>query len=127
MCIRDRYSEEASMDYDRLAEECARILDTNYSDDLDELFRLGGSSGGARPKILTKIDGEEWIVKFPASIDRKDIGLIEYKYSCLLYTSKQMIPHPLWLRLPISANITKVNWYINGSIFPFRIRNCLRC
>ncbi|MBQ9833007.1 MAG: type II toxin-antitoxin system HipA family toxin [Clostridia bacterium] len=76
-----QYLEEVSMDYDRLAEECARILDTNYSDNLDELFLLGGSSGGARPKILTKIDGEEWIVKFPASIDRKDIGLIEYKYS----------------------------------------------
>lgn len=77
----EQYSEEAVMDYDRLAEECARILDTNYSDDLDELFRLGGSSGGARPKILTKIDGEEWIVKFPASVDRKDIGLIEFRYS----------------------------------------------
>lgn len=77
----EQYSKEAVMDYDRLAEECARILDTNYSDDLDELFRLGGSSGGARPKILTKINGEEWIVKFPASIDRKDIGLIEYRYS----------------------------------------------
>lgn len=77
----EQYSEEAVMDYDRLAEECARVLDTNYSDDLDELFRLGGSSGGARPKILTKIDGEEWIVKFPASMDRKDIGLIEYRYS----------------------------------------------
>lgn len=77
----EQYSEEAVMDYDRLAEECARILDTNYSDDLDELFRLGGSSGGARPKILTKINGEEWIVKFPASVDRKDIGLIEFRYS----------------------------------------------
>lgn len=77
----EQYSEEAVLDYDRLAEECARILDTNYSDDLDELFRLGGSSGGARPKILTKINGEEWIVKFPASVDRKDIGLIEFRYS----------------------------------------------
>ena len=77
----EQYSKEAVMDYDRLAEECTRILDTNYSDDLDELFRLGGSSGGARPKILTKINGEEWIVKFPASVDRKDIGLIEYRYS----------------------------------------------
>ena len=69
------------MDYDRLAEECARVLDNNYSDDLDELFQLGGSSGGARPKILTKIDGEDWIIKFPASINRRDIGLIEYRYS----------------------------------------------
>lgn len=30
---------------------------------------------------MTSIDGEDWIVKFPASIDRRDIGLIEYRYS----------------------------------------------
>jgi serine/threonine-protein kinase HipA len=48
---------------------------------LDELFRLGSSSGGARPKILTKIGGEDWIVKFPASTDRRDVGEIEYRYS----------------------------------------------
>ena len=29
---------------------------------LDELYRLGGTSGGARPKIMTTIDGEEWIL-----------------------------------------------------------------
>lgn len=68
-------------DYDKLALACNEILNTNYSDDLDNLFKLGGSSGGARPKILTEIDNEEWIIKFPSSQDKKDIGKIEYLYS----------------------------------------------
>lgn len=68
-------------DYDKIALECKKMLKTEMSDDLDELFRLGGSSGGARPKILTRIDGEEWIVKFPSSIDKDDIGLQEYRYA----------------------------------------------
>ena len=72
---------EAHMEYDRYAEECKKILQTEYSENLDELFRLGGSSGGARPKIMTTIDDEEWIVKFPSSVDSDDIGLIEYRYN----------------------------------------------
>lgn len=70
-----------NMDLDWIAKECARILKTDYSDNLDELFRLGGSSGGARPKILTQIDGEEWIIKFPSSADKDNIGKQEYDYS----------------------------------------------
>lgn len=70
-----------SLDFDRIAEECANLLKTDYTDDLDKLFRLGGSSGGARPKILTEIDGEEWIIKFPSAEDAKNIGEQEYKYS----------------------------------------------
>ena len=70
-----------NLDYDEIALECARLLETEYSDDLDELFHLGGSSGGARPKILTKIDGEEWIIKFPSTQDKLDIGQQEYLYS----------------------------------------------
>lgn len=68
-------------DYDELAEECKRLLEEENVDDLDELFKLGGSSGGARPKIQTKVDGEDWIIKFPASHDKKNIGLEEYEYS----------------------------------------------
>lgn len=70
-----------SMSYDEIAAECSKILNTDYSDNLDELFHLGGSSGGARPKILTQIDGEEWIVKFPSSADDSNIGRQEYEYS----------------------------------------------
>ena len=67
-------SEQAQYDYDRISEECRKILESEYSEDLDMLFALGGSSGGARPKILVRIDGEDWIVKFPASVDKKNIG-----------------------------------------------------
>lgn len=64
---------------DELADDCAEMLRTDYSPDLDTLFALGGSSGGARPKILTQIDAEDWIIKFPSSYDPKDIGALEYK------------------------------------------------
>ena len=74
-------SENAQKELDYYAEECSRILKSAYSEDLDELFRLGGSSGGARPKIMTEVDGEDWIIKFPSAIDGPDIGRIEYEYS----------------------------------------------
>ncbi len=63
------------------AQECSKILESQSSDNLDELFQLGGSSGGARPKILTSINNEDWIIKFPSSIDPKDIGEKGYQYS----------------------------------------------
>lgn len=55
--------------------------EAQYSEKLDELYRLGGTSGGARPKIMTEIDGENWIIKFPAHVDKKDVGKMEYDYS----------------------------------------------
>lgn len=74
--------EQSSADLDKLAEECQKILNTEYSDKLDELYLLGGTIGGARPKIMTPIDNEEWIIKFPAHVDGKDAGKMEYDYSC---------------------------------------------
>ncbi|MCD8083959.1 MAG: type II toxin-antitoxin system HipA family toxin [Clostridiales bacterium] len=71
----------SDMDLDEIAMECKKMFETNQSDSLDELFQMGGSSGGARPKIFVSIDGEEWIVKFPASGDVADIGREEYEYS----------------------------------------------
>ncbi len=86
-----------TLDYDELAEQCAKILSSQRSaavagdeaavaggtDAFDELFALGGSSGGARPKVLTQIDGEDWVVKFPSSMDVPDIGAHEYAVSLL--------------------------------------------
>ena len=69
------------MALDDIARECERILNTESSDNLDYLFAKGGSSGGARPKILTRIKDEEWIIKFPSSYDSKDIGQQEYDYA----------------------------------------------
>lgn len=70
------------VDLDELAEQCRKILNTEYSDRLDELYRLGGTSGGARPKIMTTVDGEEWIIKFSAHVDGENAGKMEYDYSC---------------------------------------------
>ncbi len=68
-------------DFDELARECEKILDSQPSEKLDLLYHLGGSSGGTRPKVLVNEDGEEWIVKFPSSRDPKNIGKMEYDYS----------------------------------------------
>lgn len=71
----------SEINLDKIAAECETILKTEYSENLDQLFKLGGSSGGARPKILTTIDQEEWIIKFPSYEDKKSIGKQEYDYS----------------------------------------------
>ena len=68
-------------DFDYISEQCKKILQTGYSEDLDTLYRMAGSSGGARPKILTNIDNKDWIIKFPAHIDPMNIGKQEYDYS----------------------------------------------
>lgn len=74
-------TEETLLDLDRIALDCRKILNSESADNLDELFRLGGSSGGARPKIMTQINGEEWIIKFPFSYDGANAGKQEYEYS----------------------------------------------
>lgn len=74
-------AEWAEMSLDQIALECENVFKTEESDNLDALFRMGSSSGGARPKVFYRIDGEEWIVKFPSSIDRENIGEQEYDYS----------------------------------------------
>ncbi len=63
-------------DLDELAASCQRLLNHEDVSDLDTLFRMGGSSGGARPKVMT----DEWIIKFPAKGDRPDSGLMEKAY-----------------------------------------------
>ena len=74
-------SAEAVVDLDRLAAECEKILHSEESEDLDTLFAMGGSSGGARPKVTVCLEDGEWIVKFPSSQDPKDVGQMEYDYS----------------------------------------------
>ncbi|MBQ6503416.1 MAG: type II toxin-antitoxin system HipA family toxin [Flexilinea sp.] len=75
-------NEKSAMSFDEIAGECQLILDSQDSDNLDELYRLGGSSGGARPKIQITENGEDWIVKFPSkTYDPRDVGLFEYRYN----------------------------------------------
>lgn len=70
-------------DFDALAQEVERILNDEDADDLDAVYRLGGSSGGARPKAHIRIDGQDWIVKFPCRIDPQNIGEQEYKANAM--------------------------------------------
>lgn len=74
-------AKDADLDLDYLAGECKKILASEYTQELDKLYQLGGTSGGARPKILTKIDEEEWMIKFPAHVDATNVGKMEYDYS----------------------------------------------
>lgn len=77
-------STENNADLDFLASEAEKILNhTDTGTSLDILFKLGGTSGGARPKVLLTIGGQEWLIKFRSTIDPPNVGQIEYEYSIL--------------------------------------------
>lgn len=72
-------------DFQNLALEAEKILESDdyTGDSIEEFQHRGGSPGGARPKIFTRYEGAEWLVKFRAKRDHKKIGIDEYKYSLL--------------------------------------------
>lgn len=78
-------STDMKADFLKMAKEVKHILksDDYTGDSIDELWKRGGSPGGARPKIFVKVDGKEWLVKFPARYDPANIGREEYRYSLL--------------------------------------------
>lgn len=84
------------IDIDVIANDMRIILEGESDTMIEELYQLGGSSGGARPKIMVGYNSatqhiiygkdnlppnyEHWIIKFPSSIDFPDIANIEYAY-----------------------------------------------
>ena len=82
--------EDKSLAY--LEKETQKILNDDPSEDLSALVAKGGSSGGARPKVLLTIDGEDWLIKFRNTQDPKNIGEIEYKYSLLAKKAGIIMP-----------------------------------
>jgi serine/threonine-protein kinase HipA len=77
-------AKNAPADFELLSAETEKILTSDYAgDSLETLYRYGGSSGGARPKIFVKIDAQEWLVKFRATTDPAYVGKTEYDYSLL--------------------------------------------
>ena len=76
---------EETINFEHLAAETEKILrsDTYQGDSIESLYKQGGSPGGARPKIVIKYEGKEWLVKFRATTDPATIGKTEYKYSLL--------------------------------------------
>ena len=82
---------------DELAEHSEEILEGSSDEMVDELLLLGGSSAGARPKVLVQLSDDKkqiihgrqklregfshYMVKFASSTDSKEIGAIEYAYA----------------------------------------------
>lgn len=100
LCYKPKFDEDVAIsseiELDLIAREMNHILKGSDSDIIEELFTLGGSSGGARPKIFVGYNSftneiihghhqltkgfEDWIIKFPSSSDPKEIANIEYAY-----------------------------------------------
>jgi serine/threonine-protein kinase HipA len=92
----DHPYKEVEIDLDKLSEQSLFILEGNAATAIENLYALAGSSGGARPKILTGYHPkkkllcadddilpagyEHWIVKFRATIDKIDAAETEYAY-----------------------------------------------
>lgn len=78
-------SEQDYSDFEQLALEAERILDSDVytGTGIEEFQHRGGSPGGARPKIFTRYNGIEWMVKFRAKGDSKHIGADEFNYSLI--------------------------------------------
>jgi serine/threonine-protein kinase HipA len=103
--------EETSLD--DFAQASIQILEGNSTHLVEELYRLGGSSGGARPKIQAGycestdhwLYGQEalpegyghWLLKFPSAYDLPDIAHIEYAYYLMATAAGiQMMPSRLF-------------------------------
>ncbi|MEA3288101.1 MAG: type II toxin-antitoxin system HipA family toxin [Candidatus Marinimicrobia bacterium] len=84
---------QSKLDIPTIAAEIEKILaETQYTQNLELLVAVGGSSGGARPKVMLQVDGRSWLVKFPAPQDASDIGEVEYKYSRVAKLCKIIMP-----------------------------------
>lgn len=72
--------EAGTLDFnlDEISKEVDAILNDDTVYDLDRIYQLGGSSGGARPKAHIRIDDADWIVKFGCRIDPPNVGEKEY-------------------------------------------------
>ena len=78
-------------DLDEIDSEIQATLDESdvY---VDDLLILGGSSAGARPKVLLHIDNDDWLIKFRSHLDPKDIGAIEYAYHLMAKEAGLIVP-----------------------------------
>ncbi len=81
----DSDPEQHAKNLDVIANECLQFRDHHDDKYIDSLMALNGSSAGARPKILVRLPNSDtthndWIIKFPSSLDPRDIGPIEYAY-----------------------------------------------
>ena len=95
----NNFNFKKNIDLDNVSNEIEDIQKGVSIDEIEEMFLLGGSSGGARPKIhigynpktnqiihsnsILLENFEHWIIKFPASNDFDDIAKIEFTYNLM--------------------------------------------
>lgn len=77
---------------DEISYEVEQVQKTDDNQFVDDLLAMNGSSSGARPKIVTTINEEDWMIKFRSSSDPKDIGLIEYAYHLMAKEASLNVP-----------------------------------
>ncbi len=99
---------------DILAKHSSEILEGSSDAMVDELLLLGGSSAGARPKILVQLSDDtkqiihgrqtlkegfsHYMVKFASSADDPEIGAIEYAYSQMAKEAGLEVPQTTLLQ-----------------------------
>lgn len=93
-----------------LAAESRAVLEGKTTDVLPALMKMGGSPGGARPKILVGLESsaekkvliagscdlppgfEHWLIKFSGKGESEESGIIEYLYAETARRAKITIP-----------------------------------
>jgi serine/threonine-protein kinase HipA len=84
------------LELDAIVREINQVLEGTSPEIIEKLFILGGSSGGARPKIFVGYNSQNdklvhgignlpegyqhWIIKFPSAADSREIANIEFAY-----------------------------------------------
>lgn len=94
------------LDLQRLADAAEQVLEGEASEVLPQLQQAGGTPGGARPKVLVALRGdqmragaelppeghESWLIKFSGSREPADMGAIEHVYANLARRAGISIP-----------------------------------
>lgn len=72
-------------DFNQLYQSATAILNEEeyHGKGITELYQRGGSPGGARPKVFVKCEETEWLVKFRAKEDSRNVGEQELRYAIL--------------------------------------------
>ena len=110
--------EHVSEDVDlyQLAQESNRVLSGDTEEILPQLLWLGGSPGGARPKVLVGIKENQvisgvhdvpqgyapYLLKFHARADEREEGLVEESYAQVARLAGLEVPHTRLLFEPKS-------------------------
>ena len=118
-----------NIDLDELQGDIDKLFENSSNENIDTLFALGGSSGGTRPKILTKYQNKNVIIKFHNKKDPLDIAKKEYLYS--VYAKKLGINVPYVELIKGKKNdyflIERFDLYNNERVFTISVSGLLEC